>query len=53
MKDMKVLHYVRVDVSDYVQACKRLLRTSSEPALTPHEREIILLYARKLIEKVL
>ena len=53
MSDMKVLQYMRPDVSDYVQACKRLLNASGELALTAHEREIILLYARKLIEKVL
>jgi hypothetical protein len=53
MNDRKILYHVRPDVSDYIQVCSRLLRASSDSSLTLHERELIVLYTRKLIEKFL
>jgi hypothetical protein len=53
MNEKKVLYYLRSDVSDYLRVCDVLLKKSPEAPLTSLEREVILLYTRKLIEAFL
>jgi hypothetical protein len=53
MNEKKVLYYLRSEVSDYLRVCDVLLKKSPQAPLTSLEREVILLYTRKLIEAFL
>jgi hypothetical protein len=53
MSEKKVLYCLRSDVSDYLRVCEVLLKKSPETPLTSLEREVILLYTRKLVEAFL
>ena len=53
MREKKVLYCLRSDVSDYLRICEALLKKSPEAPLTSLEREVILLYTRKLVEAFL
>jgi hypothetical protein len=53
MKEASIHYCFRSDVVEYLRACERLLKNSRETPLTAHEQEVILLYARKLVEAFL
>ena len=53
MKEASIHYCFRPDVVEYLRACERLLKNSRETSLTAHEQEVILLYARKLVEAFL
>jgi hypothetical protein len=53
MREAEIVHCVKRDVAAYMRACEHLLAQEREPPLTAHEREIILLYTRKVIEACL
>lgn len=44
---------LRPSVFAYIKLCERLLNHSPDVPLTPHERELILLHTRKVIERFL
>ena len=53
MNEARIVYCFRPDVAEYIRACECLLTKSCEVSLSPHEREVILLYTRKLIEAFL
>jgi hypothetical protein len=53
MSDAKVYYRVRPSVYAFTKLCTRLLEHSEHVPLTPQERETILLYTRKLVERFL
>lgn len=53
MNDTNIHSCFRLDVAAYMKACDRLLRGTSDVPLSPHEKEMILLYTRKMIEAFL
>jgi hypothetical protein len=52
MSEAEIIHCVKRDVAAYLRACEHLLRAREVP-LTAHEREMILLYTRRVIEACL
>ncbi len=53
MREATIHYCFRPDVADYLRACEQLLKNSRETPISQHEQEVILLYARKLIEAFL
>lgn len=53
MTDTKIYYRVRPSVFAYVKLCTRLLNHTAHVPLTGQEREMILLYTRKLVERFL
>lgn len=52
MSEAEIVHCVKRDVAAYMRACEHLLQAREAP-LTAHEREMILLYTRRVIEACL
>ena len=53
MSDAKLYFRVRPSVYAFVKLCARLLDHSEHVPLSSQEREMILLYTRKLVERFL
>jgi hypothetical protein len=53
MSEAEIIHCVKRDVAAYLRACEHLLAQARALPLTAHERQIILLYTRKVIEAFL
>ena len=53
MSDAKLYFRVRPSVYAFVKLCARLLGHSEHVPLSSQEREMILLYTRKLVERFL
>jgi hypothetical protein len=53
MEKTEICYCCRSDVAGYLKACNRLLNRTGEAPLSPHERQLVLLYTRKLIEAFL
>jgi hypothetical protein len=53
MSEAKIHYCFRPDVAEYIRACECLLKESCDAPLSSHEQEVILLYARKLVEAFL
>ncbi|MCC2643295.1 MAG: hypothetical protein K0S45_3708 [Nitrospira sp.] len=53
MNEAKIYYHVRPSLYAYIKLCNRLLDHSEHVPLTLQEREVLLLYTRKLIERFL
>lgn len=53
MSDVTLYYRVRPSVFAFVKLCTRLLNHTEHVPLSEQERELILLYTRKLIERFL
>ena len=53
MSEAQLYYRVRPSVYAFVKLCTRLLEHTEHVPLTPQERETILLYTRKLVERFL
>jgi hypothetical protein len=53
MTEAKIYYRVRPSVFAYIKLCSRLLDHADHTPLTSQEREMILLYTRKLVERFL
>jgi hypothetical protein len=53
MSDTNIYYRVRPTVYAYIKLCTRLLNHADHVPLTTQEREMILLYTRKLVERFL